>query len=589
MSPKAWRYGRRNDAILAAVVYAACALGLFLYVSGSTGVERPSPGGGMLGLLFFILPAILALALALSAARAFADYRAKRSGAGTRLRTLGLFILIALLAALPPWVFMGDLARRAYEAPTTVTVRQGLDAGFESLLAHYEEQERVIAIIAARDVPARISAQGMDASAALADIAVREPSLAALEYFGPLGSVSYAGPPELRSQGNTPSERAGLLPRLPIGGTSYARYFAPEVAKTRDGRSVSVTVSLRVDQLVERAAERVSAARKVLAEAAPGAERPVRSIALFGAAMAVSLMGLAAVFSFLASDALVAPLAALENAIRNIDTGQARAPFLAKREDDASRLIEALNSSLARIERHRGDQLRSERLVAWRDMARLLAHELRNPLTPIRLSAERVLRRWREDPSAIDAIVEKAMLAIIQESAHMEGLLAEFREFARLPEPHKDWLELRELVEGSVNLYSASWPGMSIDLSAVPPGLFLRADRGHMKQLLGNLLSNAAEAMDGKGHIWIRAELVKTQDSRYCRLHVLDDGPGIPEDIGERIFTPYFSTKQGGTGLGLAVVEHIVSAHGGSIRQESPPGRGATFIIDIPADDTPRA
>jgi signal transduction histidine kinase len=196
-----------------------------------------------------------------------------------------------------------------------------------------------------------------------------------------------------------------------------------------------------------------------------------------------------------------------------------------------------------------------------------------------------VLKRWREAPQSIGSILEKSMIAIVQESVAMEGLLAEFRDFARLPEPNKAWLKLRDLVEESLYLFETSWPKLVLDIGGVDANISIRADRGHLKQVLVNLVSNAADATGGSGHVWIRSDLVKTEDSRYCRLQLRDDGPGIAPEIGDRIFTPYFSTKPTGTGLGLAIVEHIVAAHGGSIRYESPPGQGTLFIIDLPAED----
>jgi nitrogen fixation/metabolism regulation signal transduction histidine kinase len=326
-------------------------------------------------------------------------------------------------------------------------------------------------------------------------------------------------------------------------------------------------------------------ARQALPVASALAGKAEGALRFFGLAFGLSLLALAALFAILASDSLVEPLVALEDAIRRIDAGAAKAAYLAKPGDEAGRLIEALNAALSRIERHKGDQMRSERLLAWQDMARRLAHELRNPLTPIRLSAERVLKRWRDSPDTISGIIEKSMAAIVQESAAMEGLLAEFRDFARLPEPHKARLKLRELVEESIYLFETSWPRLALDIEGVDANVCIRADKGLLKQVLVNLVSNAADATGGGGHVWIRSDLVKTEDSRYCRLQLRDDGPGIAPEIGDRIFTPYFSTKPTGTGLGLAIVEHIVAAHGGSIRYESPPGQGTLFIIDLPADD----
>jgi len=176
-------------------------------------------------------------------------------------------------------------------------------------------------------------------------------------------------------------------------------------------------------------------------------------------------------------------------------------------------------------------------------------------------------------------------VAIIQETMNMEALLSEFRDFARLPEPQKDWVRLQPLVEEVILLYSASWPLLTMDTTGIDPNTDLKVDRAHIKQILGNLIANAAEATGGTGRIWIASELVKTPDCRYCRILFRDNGKGIPPDLKDKVFLPYFSTKADGTGLGLAIVEHIVVAHGGRIRYDSSEGTGTVFYIDLPSNE----
>jgi signal transduction histidine kinase len=166
----------------------------------------------------------------------------------------------------------------------------------------------------------------------------------------------------------------------------------------------------------------------------------------------------------------------------------------------------------------------------------------------------------------------------------MDALLDDFRSFASLPEPQRDWTELSSLVADSVAVYAASYPDVRFILGGVPSGLTLRVDRASMKRALGNLVANSIDAMQGRGEIEISADLVKAADSRYCRLRIRDTGCGIPASLGEKVFMPYFTTKSAGTGLGLSIVERIVAEHGGSIRFESDEGAGATFIVDLPLD-----
>lgn len=176
------------------------------------------------------------------------------------------------------------------------------------------------------------------------------------------------------------------------------------------------------------------------------------------------------------------------------------------------------------------------------------------------------------------------MLAILQETQVMNTLLSDFRSFASLPEPAPDWTNLRALVEESCAPYRASFPDVRFDADNVDPSLVLRVDRTRMRQALENLIANALDAMDGGGSVSFRSDLVKAAESRYCRLQIRDTGRGIPPEIRDRIFVPYFTTKRAGTGLGLSITERIVQDHGGRVRFESEPGSGTVFFLDLPFD-----
>lgn len=583
MRPRA--YGSKGDAALAAVVYAASAVGMALYVVSA--VEAGAPARAPARALFLIVPAALFSVFLGLAWRSLKELRVGAWGARTRAYVLALFISSGFMAALPPALALGAVAARAARAPSGRAVAAGLDAGVERLLSYYADKERELRYAATRDLPGLLETLGANPKACLDAMAARYPELVALEFFAGGRSIGFAGEPGLRSAGDAPPERSGPLPRLSTGGLSYLRYYTAELGRAPDGRGAAAVLALRLDEGAERAAAAFQTARAALPEAAGAAASLLPSLGIFGAALALAMLGLAATFSALASDALMEPLEALRDAVGGLRAGQGRAAYLSKAGDESGRLVAELNAALDRLERARGDRLRNEKLMLWRDMARQLAHELRNPLTPIRLSAERVLKRFQADPASAGDILERSMGAIIAETRHMEELLAEFRDFSRLPEPRLQPVELRPLALELVHLYSASWPKLAVDCSGIAPGLTLEADPGHLKQLLGNLLANAAEATEGSGRVAIRAELVKTGDSHYCRLVVEDDGPGIGADEAGRVFSPYYTTKPTGTGLGLAVVDHIASAHGGSVRLESEPGRGAAFIVDLPLEREP--
>jgi signal transduction histidine kinase len=155
-------------------------------------------------------------------------------------------------------------------------------------------------------------------------------------------------------------------------------------------------------------------------------------------------------------------------------------------------------------------------------------------------------------------------------------------------EPSQSWTEIRELVEEAIEPYGVSHPAVSFDIDNVEKEISIKIDRHRLGQIITNLIINGIDAMNGAGLIEIRTDLVKKRASRYCRFSIRDSGKGISEEDAARIFTPYFTTKESGTGLGLPIVERIVNEHSGAIWFDSAMGTGTTFYIDLPINENPR-
>jgi len=227
------------------------------------------------------------------------------------------------------------------------------------------------------------------------------------------------------------------------------------------------------------------------------------------------------------------------------------------------------------------DLMRAQKIAAWREVARRLAHEIKNPLTPIQLSAERIRKKYAERSGDLDEIVEEGTAAIVREVAGLKNLVDEFTRFARLPAPSPVPTELADVVAAALALYNGVHSQVTI-VPEVASGLpRVLVDPEQMKRVLVNLLDNAVEAMGGRGTITVAAG--RDPASGMIRLDVADEGPGIRPEDRDRLFVPYFSTKKRGTGLGLAIVHRIVSDHMGRIRVEDVLPRGARFVIELPA------
>lgn len=220
-----------------------------------------------------------------------------------------------------------------------------------------------------------------------------------------------------------------------------------------------------------------------------------------------------------------------------------------------------------------------ERITAWREVAKRIAHEIKNPLTPIQLSVQRLRRRYL-DKIQDDGTFGQATEIILNEVAAIKDLVSEFSSFARLPEVQAYPDELNGIVFEAVNLFRAAHEGILFDLKLTETLPLLKLDRAQLKRALINLFDNAVAAMAGQGRIEVLTQY--DGDKGVFRLCVTDEGCGIQESAYHQLFEPNFSTKVGGTGLGLAIIQRIVSDHGGVIRVSANLPRGTRFSIEFP-------
>ncbi|HTG00615.1 MAG TPA: ATP-binding protein [Nitrospirota bacterium] len=223
--------------------------------------------------------------------------------------------------------------------------------------------------------------------------------------------------------------------------------------------------------------------------------------------------------------------------------------------------------------------LRAKKAETWQDVARRIAHEFKNPLTPIKLSAERLRKKHSEGASDFNAVFDECSRTIVQEADGLRKLVDEFANFARMPASNPTSQALTPVLESVTLLYGGAHKDISILHEIAPDLPDVLIDREQMKRVFINLLENAVEAMDGKGRIWIRAHAA---NAGIVQIEVADEGAGISPDDIPKLFQPDFSRKKKKSGLGLAIVQRIITDHGGSIRVEQNTPRGAKFVIEIP-------
>jgi nitrogen fixation/metabolism regulation signal transduction histidine kinase len=249
--------------------------------------------------------------------------------------------------------------------------------------------------------------------------------------------------------------------------------------------------------------------------------------------------------------------------------------------DEIGAVADAFNTMMVELKDSKERLVLAERVAAWQEIARRLAHEIKNPLTPIQMSVETLRKSWTVKHPSFDEIFEESTQTVLEEAGRLKRIVGEFSEFARLPKPERRALDLNELVSSQLALYQGS---IEIDKLLASPLPAIEADRDQLSQVLLNLIENARDAGAASGAIQVRVETRVSRPGRAVTLVVEDAGPGIPSEVQGRIFTPYFTTKHasGGTGLGLAIVHRIVTDHGGRITVGTSSLGGARFLIELP-------
>jgi len=226
--------------------------------------------------------------------------------------------------------------------------------------------------------------------------------------------------------------------------------------------------------------------------------------------------------------------------------------------------------------------IQAQKMAAWKEVAQRVAHEIKNPLTPIQLSAERIIKNLKKSNKNNNEVIEEGAQTIVQEARAIKSLVDEFSNFARLPNISREPTDLHDIIKQTLSLFKGIFTKIEFDtqLSSDVPKT-IQVDPEQMKRVFINLIDNAIDAMDKKGKIQIKTSFQKP--SNRVVFEISDSGPGITKADKEKLFLPHFSTKKKGTGLGLAIVNQVVTEHNGTIEVENIEPSGAKFIIQVPA------
>jgi len=309
----------------------------------------------------------------------------------------------------------------------------------------------------------------------------------------------------------------------------------------------------------------------------------VREIRRTGALAAFAGILLGAALSFWAARRITLPVERLAAGAREVASGNWNARVEMASRDEIGELARAFNSMTLQLVEQRDRLVQTERVAAWRELARRLAHELKNPLFPLQITIENLQRAKEQAPEQFDEVFREGSETLLAELADLKKIVGRFSDFAKMPPPQLERVDVNEMVRQTMRLFEAQFQGegrppIVAQIDCAEDAGFVEADPEQLGRALQNLALNAIDAMPTGGTLRIRTA---RRDGRV-ELEISDTGQGLTKEECERLFTPYYTTKQHGTGLGLAIVQSVVADHKGKISVESEPGRGSTFRIELP-------
>jgi len=526
--------------------------------------------------------------------RLWRDYRQSVFGARLKSRLLLMLALMAVLPGALVYAVSMQFAVKSIDSWFDVRVEAALDGGLDLGRGVFDAMQ------------ADLLVKGRSMAYDLADLPA--PGAVMLNRLREQAGVNTAALMTASGQliANSSGDLQGLLPALPdIARLRQAR-LGSGIARVEGDAATGFVVRalipvgvyrLDAEPLVLQLEQPVPPAITQSAALVEAAQRDYQELQLGRAglkrlytltltfALLLALFAAIALAFFLAAR-LAKPLLMLADGTRAVAAGDLTPRAVLETDDELGVLTRSFNEMTVQLEQARVEREAAQRAAVWGEVARRLAHEIKNPLTPIQLSAERMQMKLSDklDPASA-AMLERATRTIVEQVEAMKNMVNDFRDYARLPPPVAKPIDLNALVAEVLDLYTDGPVAVTAELDPILPPVLADADQ--IRQVLHNLIKNAGEASNEKvGAGGTAPVTVATQlNGRMAKLTVSDSGPGFPPEILQNAFEPYVTTKPKGTGLGLAIVQKIVTDHGGTIalaNRADAQGGGAEVSVQLP-------
>ncbi len=296
----------------------------------------------------------------------------------------------------------------------------------------------------------------------------------------------------------------------------------------------------------------------------------------------VFMLILAGAISVYVANTITRPITAIGENLKELKLGISNEPLQWRTNDEIGALVTEYNRMIVKLDQSAKLLARSEREGAWREMAKQVAHEIKNPLTPMKLSIQYLQHAFKSNPENIEPLLKRVSITLIEQIDALAQIADEFSNFAKMPRANNQQIKLNDLVESVHDLFKES-KNADILLSLEEEQLYVFADKNHLMRVLNNMIKNAVEAIPDsrKGKI----EVSLDREEGMAVIKVKDNGVGIPDDMKKRVFVPNFTTKNSGTGLGLAISKNIIESVSGKIYFETEKDVGTTFFVELPIEE----
>jgi len=379
----------------------------------------------------------------------------------------------------------------------------------------------------------------------------------------------------------------------PAGRLQHAEFLTPLIEQVkRDGQQSQTVIHWTSNPLDDEAVHAFPLAGQdnqllgILLAGTP--RRPYlelqRHFAWAAILAAVAGILLALLFSRRIAQRVTQPVEELAVAAREVSQGRWDVRVPVNSGDELGQLADAFNRMTTELTAQQTQLIQSERVAAWRELARRLAHELKNPLFPLQLTVENLVRARERNPEQFDEVFHESSSTLLAEIANLKAIVSRFSEFSRMPQPQFQKVDINDVVRNVARLFQAQMQSgesepieCKLELGELEP---MAGDAELLHRALSNLVLNAMDAMPEGGTLTMKTN----QSAGVTTVEVSDTGAGLNAEERTHLFTPYYTKKVRGTGLGLAIVQSVVSDHGGKISVQSEPSHGTSFVIELPAN-----